>query len=50
MAGGRNVDGVADVDGVAADARIDGPRMESQWTPGVGEGNEAGQRWHGREL
>ena len=39
----RNVDGVADVDGVAADARIDGPRTESQRMPGVGEDDEPGR-------
>ena len=36
-------DGVVDVDGVAADARIDGPRTESQRTPGVGQVDEPGR-------
>ena len=42
--------GAADVDGVAADAGIDGPRTESQRTPGVGEGDEPGRRWRDRAL
>ena len=39
-------DEVADVDGVTADAGIDGPRTESQRTTGVGETDELGRRWH----
>ena len=44
------MDGAADVDGVTADAGIDGPRTESQRTPGVGEADELSRRWRGREL
>ena len=33
-----------DVDGVIADARIDGSRTDSQRVPGVGEGDEPGLR------
>ena len=43
-------DGVVDVDGVTADARINGPRTESQRTNGVGQANNLGRRGHGRPL
>ena len=43
-------DRVTDVDRVAANAGIDGPRTESQRTTGVGETDELGRRWHGRAL
>ena len=44
------MDGVADVDGVAADTGINGPRTELQRTPDVGEGDEPNRRWRGRAL